>query len=65
MSDTEKRVLETFARIVPQLTREGQEKLLTLGEGIGIGAGVLKIEDTSVARAREQETPGDSITQPA
>lgn len=65
MSDTERKALETFARIIPKLTREGQEKLLTLGEGIGIGAGVLKIEDTSLARAQEQETPGDSITRPA
>lgn len=65
MSDTERRALETFARIIPKLSREGQEKLLTLGEGIAIGANVMKIEETSIAGAHQQEAPGDSMAGPA
>lgn len=65
MSEMERRVLETFGRIIPKLSPESQEKLLAIGEGIGIGAGVLKIEDTSVARSKAKEAPGDSIARPA
>lgn len=53
MSETEKRVLETFERIVPNLPKEGQERLLALGEGIAIGAGVMKIEETSIGKTEE------------
>lgn len=65
MSGTEKRVLETFARIVPKLPKEGQERLLAIGEGIGIGAGVMKIEECSFASREKEDIPGDREARPA
>ena len=34
MSETEKKILETFGRILPTLTELEQEKLLSFGEGM-------------------------------
>lgn len=55
MSETEKRVLNTFSRILPHLPEEGKEKLLTLGEGIAIGAGVMNPEDCSSVSEKKQD----------
>lgn len=34
MSDKEKRILQTFARIIPKMTDMQQERLLAFGEGM-------------------------------
>ena len=36
LSSEEKRILETFARIVPKLTKWQQEKLMAYGEGMAM-----------------------------
>ncbi len=55
MSDTEKRVLATFGRVLPKLSDEGKKTLLILGEGIAIGAGAMRVEETSLAEKDEKK----------
>lgn len=55
MSEAGKRALDTFGRIIPKLSRSSQEQLLAIGEGIAIGAGMMKIEEASFAEEREKE----------
>lgn len=40
MSVDEKKILETFAKVIPKLTEREKDRLLWIGEGIA-----LKIED--------------------
>ena len=38
MSDKDKRIMETFARLIPQLSDMEKEKLLAFGEGMAFKA---------------------------
>lgn len=39
MSEKDKRIMETFGEVVPQLSELDKEKLLAFGEGIALMAG--------------------------
>ena len=55
MNEAGKRALDTFEFIIPRLTRNSQERLLAIGEGIAIGAGMMKIEEASFAKEGDKK----------
>lgn len=54
MSELENRILNTFARVIPKLSKRGQENILSFGEGLAVGAGVMKLEESSLFGEKEE-----------
>lgn len=52
MSDKEKQILETFEKVIPDLSEMEKEKLLSFGEGMAFMKGQKKHEDTDVQLLR-------------
>lgn len=48
MSESEKKILETFEKVIPNLTEVEKEKLLSFGEGMAFKTEQAKKEKTSV-----------------
>lgn len=64
MSELEKRILNTFGRVVPKLSKRGQEKLLFIGEGMALSAGVMELEECSCLKLSESEQKADPAEKP-
>lgn len=47
MSQTEKQILETFEKVIPDLTESEKEKLLSFGEGMAFMKNQQKNEATN------------------
>ena len=64
MSELEKRILNTFGRVVPKLSERGKEKLLFIGEGMALSAGVMELEECSCLRLKGDEKKTNSESDP-
>lgn len=53
MSDMEKRIMETFEKVVPQLSELGKEKLLIFGEGVALMAEQQRTGNPTQATAQD------------
>lgn len=47
MSEKEKQILETFGKVIPELSEMEKEKLLSFGEGMAFKAAASKDEPKS------------------
>ena len=56
MSEREKKILETFKSVIPELTELEREKLLSFGEGMAFKAQELKKKIIQTGRRVEIET---------
>ena len=64
MSELEKRILNTFGRVLPKLSKRGQEKILMIGEGIALGVGAMELEECTSISTNGAEPESDPAAEP-
>ena len=55
MSEVEKKIMETFEKVVPGMTEIQREKLLSFGEGVAF----------AISRQQQTDSAAASVSQPA
>lgn len=61
MSEKEKEILETFGKVIPELTEQDKERLLWFGEGLA-----FKVDQPKAGGTDDQPPPkGPGVNRPA
>lgn len=55
MSEREKKILETFEKVIPDMTELEREKLLSFGEGIAFKTAEQKKKEAAAGRPEDPE----------